>query len=155
MRDPGQHLLCYGLILPFSFASHSLHPGMSNACGNGPESPPLGLPSWEPVPCGVHCWGAGGVARSGRPCRRTVQLCRPVNTGDCVAPRCLGWLLAITQSSGMDKVDFELSTRLSLEPGSHCGRWLCSQILLLPFSLSQDPAGRGGPTLNTQETPRR
>lgn len=120
----------------------------------------LSLPLWSFHP-GNQCLAVStageprGVARSGRPCRRTVQLCCPVNIGDCVAPRCPGWLLAITQSSGMDKVDFELSTRLSLEPGSHCGRWLCSQILLLPFSLSQGPAGRGSPSLNTQETPRR
>lgn len=75
----------------------------------------LSLPLWSFHP-GNQCLVVstagerGAVTHSGRPCRRIVQLCCPVNTGDCVAPRCPGWLLADTQSSRMDRVDFELST---------------------------------------------
>lgn len=53
LRDGGQHLSFYGFALPFSFASPSFSPGMSNASGNEPAFPPLVTPCWETVPWGV------------------------------------------------------------------------------------------------------
>ena len=71
------------------------------------RSPSLPLWSFHP---GNQCLvvstagEGGGVTRSGRPCRRTAQLCCPENTGDCVAPRCLGWLWPTLNLPGWTKL---------------------------------------------------